>query len=103
MAIPERYIDFKEGEPLLLKFDDYYVMPKEIFDDKAKRTKKVNTVQLHVTHRNGKPVDMELSVLSWKLQQRLQPYIESGQYKTRVFKITKHGRDFHTKYELEVL
>lgn len=103
MAIPERYVTLEEGKPVLMRFKDYYVATKEIYDEKAKRTKQVSTYQLLVTNLNGKPVDMEWSVLSWKLIQRLKPYIETGQYKTRTFKVTKHGKDFFTKYELEVL
>lgn len=103
MEIPERYVVLKENIPVLLKFSDHYVMNKEIFDEKAKRTKTVQTLQFVVSHLNGKPVNMEWSVLSFKLQERLKPYIDSGQWKTRVFKVTKHGKGFHTKYELEVL
>ncbi len=88
---------------MLMKFKDYYQMPKEIFDEKSRRTKTVQTLQFVVTHLNGKPVDMEWSVLSFKLQERLKPYIDSGQWKNRLFKVTKHGKGFHTKYELEVL
>lgn len=103
MAIPDRYVKLKEGEPKLLKFTDSYVMDKEIFDEVSKRTKKVKTIQLIVSHVNGKPVDMEFSVLSMKLIERLQPFIETGDILRRTFKITKHGTGFYTKYEVEVL
>ena len=103
MAIPERYVTLEEGKPVLMRFDDYYVATKEIHDKLSDRTKKVSTYQLHVINLNGRPVDMEWSVLSWKLIQRIEPFIETGQYKTRTFKVTKHGKGFHTKYELEVL
>ncbi len=103
MTVRPRYIELEEGIPVLLKFSEHYVQPKEITDPTTGRVKKVETVQLVVTHLNGKPVDAEWSVLSWKLIQRIQPFIESGQMFTRVFKVTKHGKGFYTKYELEVL
>jgi len=103
MTVRPRYIEFEEGIPVLMKFSEHYIAEKEIFDQQAGRPKKVQTIQLMVTHLNGKPVDAEWSVLSWKAIQRIQPYIDSGQMFTRVFKVTKHGKGFYTKYEIEVL
>lgn len=103
MTIRPRYVELTEGVPVLMKFSDHYIAEKEIMDQTAGRVKKVQTIQLVVTHVNGKPVDAEWSVLSWKLIQRIQPFIDNGQILTRVFKVTKHGKGFHTKYELEVI
>ena len=103
MTIRPRYVELEEGIPVLMKFKEHYIAEKEIFDQTANRVKKVQTIQLIVTHVNGKPVDAEWSVLSWKAIQRLEPYIKSGQMFTRVFRITKHGKGFYTKYEIEVL
>lgn len=103
MTIRPRYVELAEGIPVLMKFSDHYIAEKEIMDQTSGRVKKVQTIQLVVTHLNGKPVDAEWSILSMKLIERIQPYIASGQIKTRVFKVTKHGKGFYTKYELEVL
>ncbi len=103
MSVKPRYIVFEENVPVLMRFSDSYVQPKEITDPTTGRIKNVETIQLVTTHLNGKPVDAEWSVLSWKAIQRIQPYIDNGQIKTKTFKVTKHGKGFYTKYEIEVL
>ena len=92
-----------EGKCKTLKFDDWTKVTKVITDPLTGWTKEVEALLLHVIEEDGEPTSKVFSVVSGRLAATLWPYLESGEFKRRVFRICRSGRGFLTEYSVEVL
>lgn len=103
MPLIENYVRIESGKCKVLRFDDWTKVTKVITDPLTGWTKEVEALLLHVVEEDGEKVSKVFSVLSSKLANTLWPYLESGEFKKRAFRICKSGTGFLTDYTVEVL
>lgn len=97
------YVVLEKEKPKRMLFDRWWWEDREITDPKTKRLKPARCMVFRVTQEDGEKVDKTYSVLAYKLQEQLAPYIETGQIFTRLVEITWYPRDYATEYAVRLI
>ena len=77
-----------------MRFREYQVTSREITDPFWKTPRKVESLLFLVDRVDGKPVDKTFSVVSEKLAQEFEPYLEDGSYKSYLWCLVKDAEGF---------
>lgn len=64
-----------------MRFKEYRVTSRQITDPYFNTPRTVESLLFLVSYVNGEPVDKTFSVLSEKLAQEFEPYLDDGTYK----------------------
>ncbi len=83
------WVILKPGVEVKLHFREYRKTPREIMDPFWKVERTVQSLLFLVDREDGKPVDKSFSVISDRLAQEFQPYLEDGSYKLYEWTIVK--------------
>ena len=83
------WVKLTPGVEVKLHFREYRITPREIQDPFWKVDRQVNSLLFLVDRENGKPVDKMFSVISDRLAQEFEPYLEDGSYKLYEWTIVK--------------
>ena len=94
------FVKLEPEKPKRLRVDKLWIEERVIRDPKAKITKRVRALVLHVIEEDGMPVDKLFSTLSEKLAQQLYALHLSGELYRRTLVIVWHPKDFATQYEV---
>jgi len=88
------WVKLPPGEEVCMRFKDYRITPRQITDPYFKTPRTVDSLLFLVSHVNGAPVDKTFSVLSEKLSQEFEPYLEDGTYKVYEWCLVKDTAGF---------
>ena len=83
------WVILKPGVEVKLHFREYRITPRQIKDPFWKVDRQVNSLLFLVDREDGKPVDKMFSVISDRLAQEFEPYLEDGSYKLYEWTIVK--------------
>ena len=72
-----------------MHFRDYRVTPRQITDPFFKTPRTVNSLLFLVDQVDGVAVDQTFSVVSERLAQEFEPYLNDGSYRDYVWCLTK--------------
>jgi len=100
---PMEAVEFVEGEPKILTFEDLRVEKMKILVGTPPVEKIIDVLRLKVRTEDGKPVYKWWNIASKKAIMQLKPYIENREIFVREFKITKFGIAPKAVYTIEVL
>ena len=90
----ENWVKLPPGKTVCMRFSEYRVTPRQITDPYFKTPRTVESLIFLVSHVDGKPVDKTFSVLSEKLAQEFEPYLDDGTYKVYEWCLVKDGSGF---------
>jgi len=96
------YVELVKDVPTRLHFTDHYYVERLIMDKELKREKMVRSLVMWVDRLNNEPCARTLSVLSKKLADFLEPYLEGRRFRDFDFVITKRGEGFLTDWQIRV-
>ena len=82
------------GKVVCLHFRDYRITERQITDPYFKTPRTVRSLLFLVDKEDGKPVDKTYSVVSEKLADEFQPYLEDGSYRNYEWCLVKDGAGF---------
>lgn len=97
------YIALEPGIPRRLHFTDDYLVEREIWDSQIGRSKRVRSLVFWVDELDGENVARTFSVLSTKLQQQLQPFLDGKEYTKYDFVITAVGEGWIKDWIVETI
>ncbi len=90
----DNWVKLPPGVEVCMRFKDYRVAPRQITDPFFNTPRTVESLLFLVTHVNGMPVDKMFSVISEKLAQEFEPYLEDGTYKVYEWCLVKDAGRF---------
>jgi len=90
----ENWVKLPVGKVVCMHFADYRVTSRQITDPMFNVPRTVWSLVFLVDRVNGEPVDKTFSVVSEKLAQEFQPYLEDGSYKSYTWCLTKDAAGF---------
>lgn len=99
---PPNFVKIGRNECKVLTFDDLWFEKRKIRDPKTHRVKEVTVMVLHVIKENGREVDKQFGVISYKLMQTLYNLYKRNWLFARPIKICRHGEDYATEYTVEL-
>ena len=85
------WVKLEVGKEVKLHFREYVVRSREIEDPDFKVMRKVETLLFLVDRMDGEEVDKTFSVLSEKLAQEFEPYLEDGSFRNYEWVLVKDG------------
>jgi hypothetical protein len=97
------WVMFDEGVPERLHFLNHYLEDVPITDRSTGLPSTRRRLVLDVDRHNGRKANAKLSVLAEGFFAQLEPYLEGNAYRDYDFVITQTGRDFLTKYSVQVI
>lgn len=97
------FIKLETGATKRMLFDRWWFEDRKHTDPKSRMIKTSKVMVFHAIEEDGAKVDKIFSVLSYKLQESLAPYVETGQIFTRHVEITKQGEDYATDYAFRLV
>ena len=83
------WVILKPGVEVRLHFKEYRITPRQIKDPFWKVDRTVGSLLFLVDKEDGKPVDKMFSVISQRLADEFEPYLEDGTFKDYVWTIVK--------------
>jgi len=95
------YVGLNPGIPRRMHFTDDYLVDRDIWDPQLGRSKRVRSLVFWVDELDGENVARTFSILSTKLQQQLQPFLEGKEYTKYDFVITEVGEGFTKDFLVE--
>lgn len=95
------YVVLERDTPAVLHFRAHRMETRTITDPLSRRGKAVHTLVFDVDRFNGEPSIATLSVMSEKLAQMLEPYLDGNRYTRYQFTIVRRGEGFLTEYEVQ--
>lgn len=90
----ENWVKLPIGKVVCMRFREYRVIPRQIEDPMFKIPRMVTSLVFLVSHVDGVPVDKTFSVVSERLAQEFEPYLEDGTYKNYVWCLVKDAAGF---------
>ena len=90
----ENWVKLPVGKVVCMRFREYRVTDRQITDPLFNVPRTVKSLVFLVDQVDGKPVDKTYSVVSEKLAQEFEPYLEDGSYKNYVWCLVKDGVGF---------
>jgi len=85
----ENWVKLELGTEVRMHFKDYRITSREITDPFWKTERTVQSLLFLVDREDGKPVDKMFSIISERLAQEFQPYLEDGSYRNYEWTIAK--------------
>ena len=93
------FIVLQNDTPAVIHAVDHQFVDKEITDPLTRKPKTATTLEFTVDSLNGEAVNTTWSVISEKLAQMLQPFLQDRRYRDVNFIVTKRGSGFMTEFE----
>ena len=90
----ENWVKLPIGKVVCMRFREYRVTSRQITDPLFNVPRTVTSLVFLVSHVDGKPVDKTFSVVSEKLAQEFEPYLEDGSYKDYTWCLVKDAAGF---------
>lgn len=90
----ENWVKLPIGKVVCMHFKDYRVTPRQITDPMFGVPRTVESLVFLVDKVDGAPVDKTFSVVSEKLAQEFEPYLEDGSYKNYTWCLVKDAAGF---------
>jgi len=97
------YVALEKDVPTRMHFTDHYFVEREVWDESLKKFKQVRSLVFWVDELNGEPAAKTFSVLSDALSNLLRPYLPNQTYIDQDFLITKQGKGFGTRYQVQAI
>ena len=85
----DNWVKLEPGKEVKLHFKDYRITSREIEDPFWKTERTVRSLLFLVDREDGKPVDKMFSVISERLAEEFQPYLEDGTYRLYEWALVK--------------
>jgi len=85
----ENWVKLPPGKVVCMHFREYRVTPRQITDPFFGTERTVTSLLFLVDRVDGAPVDMTFSVVSEKLAQEFEPYLEDGSYRDYTWCLVK--------------
>ncbi len=90
----DNWVKLEPGKTVCMRFKEYRVTSRAIIDPYFGTPRTVESLLFLVSHVNGKAVDKTFSVLSEKLAQEFEPYLEDGTFKVYEWCLVKDAAGF---------
>lgn len=90
----ENWVKLPIGKVVCMHFREYRVLPRQITDPIFEVPRTVESLVFLVDQVDGKPVDKTFSVVSEKLAQEFEPYLEDESYRNYVWCLVKDAAGF---------
>ena len=97
------YIRLEPGVPTRMHFTDHYYMEREIADPQLGRPRTVKSHVFYVDSLGATPVSRTFSILSQKLWEHLQPFVNDRSFPEYDFIITEMGSGFLKDWNVQVI
>jgi hypothetical protein len=98
----KNYVELQDGVPARMHYIGHSIVVKRITDKLTGLPSDKNSLVFSVDRLNGVEVLTTFSTLADTLAEQLMPYTEGRRYIGLEFIITKHGKEFQTRYSVEV-
>ena len=85
----ENWVKLPPGKVVCMHFKEYRVTPRQITDPFFGTERTVTSLLFLVDRVDGAPVDMTFSVVSERLAQEFEPYLEDGSYRDYTWCLVK--------------
>ena len=90
----ENWVKLPVGKVVCMHFREYRVTPRQITDPMFGVPRTVTSLVFLVDRVDGAPVDKTFSVVSERLAQEFEPYLEDGSYRNYVWCLVKDAAGF---------
>ena len=90
----DNWVKLEVGKEVELHFKEYRVASRQITDPYFGTPRKVESLLFLVDRVDGEPVDKTFSVVSEKLAQEFEPYLEDGSYRDYTWCLVKDAAGF---------
>ena len=90
----ENWVKLPVGKVVCMHFREYRVTPRQITDPMFNVPRTVTSLVFLVDRVDGKPVDKTFSVVSERLAQEFEPYLEDGTYRNYTWCLVKDAEGF---------
>jgi len=97
------YVKLEPDKPKRMLLDRWWWEDRRITDPVSKILKTSKVMVFHCIEEDGVKVDKIFSVLAYKLQETLAPYIETDQIFQRHVEITHHPQGYATDYGFRLI
>ena len=93
-VVLDNWVKLPVGKRVCMHFSQYRIVSRQITDPYFGTPRTVSSLLFMVDRVDGEPVDKTFSVVSEKLADEFEPYLEDGSYRDYTWCLVKDGDGF---------